>query len=131
MEEYLEYPDCPRIHDRIPCISEKIYGPIIRGADTLGSKVFIDQIIEMEIPIIYCRPPTTILFNKPITFREGEEDPAHVAKVIEQHCQICAAYDQAMADIPHLSWDWYNSSPNHLTTLALWVREYFKRISNG
>ena len=53
-----------RIYDRFPCISEHIYGPVIRGRDefksVLGKKI-MTLFLDKNPLIIYCKPPDSVI----------------------------------------------------------------------
>ena len=95
------------IWDRVPCISEQIYGPILRhvpysARTTCGMMgyPFADYVI------IYCRPTIGILLNfqtHQVKSTDGEE---HL-KGIQSHAHdIIRAYDEEMIHYPYLLYDW-------------------------
>lgn len=53
-----------RIYDRFPCVSEHIYGPVLRDKDefksVVGRKV-LSFFIQKNPLIIYCKPPDSVI----------------------------------------------------------------------
>lgn len=56
----------PRIYDRYPCISERVYGPTLRNNNAFDSvrgrrilKIFYDR----RPLVIYCKPPDSIIIK--------------------------------------------------------------------
>lgn len=54
----------PRIYDRHPCISEHVYGTVLRGKnefESLWGKDVRELFIEKKPLIIYCKPPDSVI----------------------------------------------------------------------
>lgn len=121
------------ILDRIPCISEAVYGPILRGQDFFKGSPALGRLIQARVPIIYCRPPNSVLCNlETHNVREGEK-PEHVAKVVRHHASIIAEYDRLFNSIPipHLHYSWPSDANHHswFDVLCLWLEEYWGRTA--
>ena len=90
------------ILDRVPCISEQIYGPVLRGKNLLQDTDLLEKLIEEKDPIfIYCRPSTDIIVSKRMQFRP-EETEDHKRKVIEEIYTLITVYDTCMQGVPHI-----------------------------
>lgn len=53
-----------KIYDRHPCISEKVYGPVLRADnkfDSLEGVEILRRLIERRPLIIYCKPPDFVI----------------------------------------------------------------------
>jgi hypothetical protein len=88
MHHYLDYPHVS-LHDRIHCISETVYGPIIRDQYTFTTPDGreIEKIFKATPHlIIYCRPPREYIFNY--------GDRGQMEGVIENDVKLLHAYDQ-------------------------------------
>lgn len=76
----------PLVCDRIPCISDRVYGPILRNTD-----LFVGMPLDFGLAkcstLIYCRPPTSVLLKNAL---EG----VHLEGVRERQEHIVQAYDQ-------------------------------------
>jgi len=82
------------LYDRIPLISEMIYGPIIRGVHFYTADSFKRFCLEKRPVVIYCRPPDKYLLDWS-THREGKFDTKHHTKSIKSNeGEIVEAYDQ-------------------------------------
>lgn len=100
--------------DRHPCISEPIYGPILRGHDLL-EKISRERLLEMIEQscsrIIYCRPPERVI-------RENLSKQPQLAGVFEKIGRLIDTYDRAMhaigsrTGIPIITYDWTNPEHN-------------------
>lgn len=99
------------IWDRVPCISEPVYGPIIRNADIFMGTTWLDQLLVRDPFIIYCRTPTYIMIRghefKP------HEDEEHIREVKLNALKLIHAYDQMMGGIEHMRYDWTSITYHH------------------
>ena len=94
------------ILDRVPCISDQVYGPLIRGYSPLESHHLALFVEHLKIPIIYCRPPTKVL----MTVEEGHEShghdtPEHIQGIKTHARAIISSYDKFISMIPHVTYD--------------------------
>lgn len=99
------------IFDRAPCVSDPIYGPLLRGWTAFENR--LDLALEMRyllrVPIIYCRPPRRIIA---VSYEaRGEERKAHKpaehAQGVARNLQsLIDLYDIAIGDFPHWRYDW-------------------------
>jgi hypothetical protein len=71
--------------DRIPCISDRVYGPILRGID-LFEKMPLDFGLGKLDTLVYCRPPTETLLK-------NATEGTHLEGVRERQEQIVQGYD--------------------------------------
>jgi hypothetical protein len=93
------------ILDRSPIISERVYGPILRGG-MLASEVVLDQwtdrFIEAGWILIYCRPPDQILLDyaesrlAKIAREKSYKSEEHVRGVRDNMPKIISAYDETI-----------------------------------
>ena len=93
------------IWDRVPAISEHVYGPILRGTDH-GAESFHTWLQSADIHIIYCRPDDKYVLNMALHRVSDKADAEHITKVNERQQEIVAAYDQLMTKFPHHRYDW-------------------------
>ena len=122
------------ILDRVPCISEQIYGPVLRGKNLLQDTGLLEKLIEEKDPIfIYCRPSTDIIVSKKMKFRL-EESEDHKRKVVEEIYTLITIYDTCMQGVPHILYDWPWVSPmyfdllvQHCKTYLIWRRDRERR----
>lgn len=69
----------PRIYDRHPCISERVYGPVLRNRVEFNSRrgeAVIERFIEENPLIIYCKPPDSVITKDLKGQMEGIESNA-------------------------------------------------------
>jgi len=89
------------IFDRVPYISDQIYGPIIRRKNSVFQGL---DFPEIGFPVIYCRPSLgTILSVKLET--KPHKNKEHTDKVKERIVNIVSAYDEIMCKIPHITFN--------------------------
>ena len=121
------------ILDRLPLISESIYGPLCRKRDiwveNFEDKIrFTKALITLDPFIIYCRPPMeNILDMKTHQVKEYDTEE-HLAQVNRQKRNIVEAYDNYF-------YNWYNpyrffiydyTNPQHDAELNKLLKEYLK-----
>lgn len=102
MREIINDPRRDAIYDRVPLISEGIYGTILRGVNRFncheGQGLW--QLFAASNPlIIYCRPPDETI-NVGLEFKPGESED-HIKAVREKHLVIAHAYDDLMTALAH------------------------------
>ena len=88
-----------KIFDRHPCISDRIYGPLIRGLTHLTD----DQLRRFHAQknfIIYVQPDDHLL-PQDHECKDDHETPEHVAGVEKHHGDICRRYDAFMLRNAH------------------------------
>jgi len=90
------------IFDRVPIISDQIYGPIIRG----DSSVFTDEDFPRlsNYTIIYCRPSLETILSVSLEAKMHKSQK-HTDKVKGNIINIVAAYDHIMRKIPHITFN--------------------------
>jgi len=104
------------IWDRVPCISEQIYGPVLRGVNIFGGTTYLQAVVDIGAAIIYCRPPDHLLFNLDThDVNPDHDDEEHLTGIKQNHEKIVASYDYFMRHIPHLRYDYYNMTMAHKT----------------
>lgn len=87
----------PIIFDRVPAVSDPIYGPIIRGATPITHDMVLELRDALVLPIIYCRPPISVLLRVQDGHEVKEhETEEHVRGVMQHQQKIIEAYDQVM-----------------------------------
>lgn len=97
------------ICDRVPFISEPIYGTVLCGGHRLSSRD-IQQGIMQAYRIIYCRPPDSVILGS-LDSREQMEG------VVENSRQLLAAYDKCFTELqsaPVIAYDYTSCSPQSL-----------------
>ena len=102
MREVINDPRRDAIYDRVPLISEGIYGTLLRGVNRFncheGSGLW--QLFAAARPlIIYCRPNDSTL-SVGLEFKPDETED-HIKAVKEKHLHIAHAYDELMASMAH------------------------------
>lgn len=68
-----------RVYDRHPCISEQVYGPILRDKDefkTLEGKKVLKLFVKINPLVIYCKPPDSVIVNDMGEQMEGVKNSA-------------------------------------------------------
>lgn len=111
-------PAQPVILDRHPCISDRIYGPLLRSMDLLRDKPSNWMLSRAEL-IVYCRPPTeTILEN--VARTKGTQ----LGGVLENASKIIAEYDRLFLELSihrvpivnynYLTDDWQSLAKNDI-----------------
>lgn len=80
--------------DRIPVISERIYGPILRDID-LFEQYDIDYGLEKVDVIVYCRPPNEVLLR-------NAAKGVHLAGVSSRQAELISAYDRLMERLAYV-----------------------------
>ncbi len=94
--------NAPVVLDRIPVISEQIYGPIIRGSNPFLGTMHFERLMDaLAHPIIYCRPPMSVIIANLSTshHRKAHETEEHFQGVMQRWEKIVAAYDRFMTSI--------------------------------
>lgn len=112
------------ICDRVPFISEKVYGPVLRDMDMLEGTTFLTAAIAKGVPVIYCRPSLNYAEG---THRIGE-DPRHVKQTIWHKQALINKYDEVMIDIPHIKYDFTTVDHTYGLLLVEYIRLYWKSI---
>ena len=121
------------IVDRLPLISESIYGPLCRKRD-LWVENFEDKLrfskalTTLDPFIIYCRPPREKILNMNTHQVKDYDTKEHLAQVNKQKQNIIDAYDNYF-------YHWYNpykffvydyTNPQHDAELNKLLEEYLK-----
>lgn len=89
------------IFDRVPYISDQIYGPIIRGEDS----VFQNKMYPLiKFPIIYCRPSTKTILSASLKAKPHKSQK-HTDKVKSNIIEIIRAYDYLMGHLTHIKFN--------------------------
>lgn len=100
------------IYDRVPCISDPIYGKYIRGGSPFqGVHDPLARTMRafLIFPIIYCRPVNQAIFNAMATRVEEAKayKPEDHKEGVKKHVfEIIAQYDDDIAFYPHWTYDW-------------------------
>lgn len=103
------------IADRVPLISDSVYGPIIRGGTPFETLPHFGIELRMYLtaPIIYCRPPISRIAD---TVYKRKEPPKayksidHILGVKDNLSGIVLSYDWVVGDFPHWNYDWTGST---------------------
>lgn len=86
------------IFDRVPYISDQIYGPIIRREDSIFQNKMYPLI---KFPLIYCRPSIETILSVSLE-PKLHKSQEHTDKVKDQIVQIIMAYDKIMEQLVHI-----------------------------
>lgn len=115
----------PIICDRHPLISERIYGPLLRGTDYVekgipGNGRILRALVDR---VIYCRPPNKVIL-------EGVRKEKQLEGVVNHTVKLIDLYDREMAElrmfsIPVLSYDWTLPVANEVFYEDLFFGEVF------
>ena len=112
--------------DRISCISEQVYGPVLRDRNFMEGTDFLANIIKSGVLIIYCRAPTETILNN--HHPRIEEDASHIAEVRVNLRKIAEKYDDFMSIVPHIKYDWTSTSPNCQTMMIDFIKLYLRNM---
>ncbi len=83
------------LFDRHPCISEAVYGPIVRhGIESTLDEDLVRFFWETKPFIVYVRPYHRVLNGDHVCKKHETEE--HVEGVKAHHADICEAYDEFM-----------------------------------
>ncbi len=116
------------IMDRVPCISEPIYGSICRGINCFEGTKYLENLLKNKPIIIYCRPPTSVIINiEHELSKYANKD--HLDMVEDNKFAIVGAYDTLMSNIPHIYYDWTATTPNHFLLLISYCNLYKERVN--
>lgn len=98
------------IFDRVPCISDQVYGPIIRGYSPLDEDDMAELNDHLDFPILYCRAPTKILMEV-VNDHEthGFDTVEHLLGVEQNALRIIQRYDEMVSMLPHITYDYTGS----------------------
>lgn len=118
------------IYDRAPCISDPIYGSVIRGKTPFDDHPELGPAMRdhLIIPIIYCRPPTEKLLEVISTRQEAKKNYKpleHMDGVKANYLCILKKYDLNIGYYPHWTYDWTG------TTESPSLQELIDRIKRG
>lgn len=119
------------ILDRAAPISERIYGPILRGVNLFREVWPISDLVANSVPIIYCRPPSYVLLDPRMHVARAVENPEHIKQVGINQAEIMAAYDQVMAGVPHIEYDWTQSSERYWQVMVAWLKLHFQHCADS
>lgn len=111
------------ILDRVPCISEPVYGTVCRGTNCFEGTTYLTKLIKRNPLIIYCRPPTSIIVNIEHELSKYADGDHHIS-VENNKFAIIGAYEAMMNSIPHLYYDWTAITPNHMTLFLSYCIQY-------
>lgn len=89
------------IFDRVPIISDQVYGPILRNEESVFC---LSHLTLIPFPVIYCRPSYDTLLSVKLETKD-HKPKAHVDKVTKNLLKILRAYDDIMERIPHIKFN--------------------------
>lgn len=120
MQDVLDSPH--QVRDRVACISEQVYGPVLRQSNIFAGTTWLYKLIEQRRPlIVYCRPPlTTLLRMENHRVKPEHEDEEHVAAVMENQERLVIAYDKLMLHVPCIKYDYTNRNHSVSQLAHLW-----------
>ena len=89
------------IYDRHPCISEQVYGTVLRGEPIISSDFMNGYLFALNPLVIYCRLPLDFLKSKMHYLENAHEDKEyktkkHIDAVIENYSKIWNSYEVVM-----------------------------------
>ena len=87
-----------QILDRHPCISEQVYGTVLRGEPIISSECMNGYLFALNPLVIYCRLPLDFLKSKMHFLENAHEDKEyktkdHIDAVIENYSRIWNSYE--------------------------------------
>lgn len=88
------------ILDRHFCISEQIYGPLLRGKTLLQTEWMVEHLLKDSYTVLYCRLPLDYLTEQIHYLNKSKKEyksKFHVKQVIEQYTEIHQQYDIVMS----------------------------------
>lgn len=100
-----------KVYDRAPCISDPIYGPIIRGETPFDdyTHLALEFRMRLKVPVIYCRPRLAFIHAALVDRLEPEKTykpQKHIDGVRKNVDAIVASYDWNIGHFPHWRYDW-------------------------
>jgi hypothetical protein len=113
------FQDKPVLFDRIPHISEQIYGPLY-GRNPRELAAQLDrELIEMEPVIVYCRLRIAEdMLGFMSTEEKAHKPSAHTELVIKNYRSIALRYAEIMVrlvgDLDIFSYSWQEDNYDHL-----------------
>lgn len=103
--------------DRCTPISQQVYNPD-PALDLVRNK-FLAEMRFKDPLFIYCRPSTDRLMRTDLfTWRDGE-DEAHKQKIIEGQHTFIGRYDDIMAKVPHVTYNFEDPTGDVIFTKLL------------
>lgn len=105
------------IMDRCTGISQRVYNPSDEY-DTVR-KVYTDNLISLGAVVVYARPSFDRLMRvDELTWRDGE-DEAHKQKIIRNQGTFIQRYDEIMAKIPCITYDFEDETISRIVRTKL------------
>lgn len=104
------------IFDRVPIISDQVYGPILRKKESVFC---FSHLTLLPFPVIYCRPSLDTILAVKLETKEHKSQ-AQVDRVSRNITKIVKGYDKLMGRIPHIK---YNRDKESIESLV-------KRLKN-
>jgi hypothetical protein len=101
-----------KIFDRVPVISDMVYGIPLRGGSPFQSnhQTFREQLRNaLKFPVIYCRPPVEILLNivgRDQSHKSAYKTPEHMAALLKKIPHVIERYDLLISNYPHITYDY-------------------------
>lgn len=115
----------PCVQDRLTCISHQVYSEDL-------TKGFLQSELErlVKVPtflIVYCRPPERVLMDLSTHKVKSYDTEEHMAKIIaNQHIYI-QRYDELMANIPHVQYDWTDEDISHEFFIQSMIKTQYEK----
>lgn len=120
MQEVLDSPH--QVRDRVACISEQVYGPILRRSNIFAGTDWLHRLMEERRPlVIYCRPPIPVLMRlENHRVKEEHEDEEHVKQVVENQMLLIQGYDHLMQHVTCIKYDYTNHNHSVSQLAQFW-----------
>lgn len=94
------YQGKPVLFDRLPQVSEQIYGPLYHRDPLLTADDMDREASELQPLIVYCRLNTADEMLTAMSQAEkAHKPPTHIALVVANYEQIVRAYDKKIAQL--------------------------------
>lgn len=105
--------------DRLPHISEPIYGGL-RGREFHGGQTQLDrEVVELGLVVIYCKAISASFMHSRISQKaKGHKPPEHLKWVLSNYPSIVNAYDKRISSlsglVPIVHYSWPNETYENL-----------------
>lgn len=95
------------IIDRVPVISDTVYGTVLRRPVLHFDQTDFDRFLALKKCVIYCRPPNQILMQVVNNHEVKPHETAEHVAAMQANARACIdAYDELMQRVPNKMYDW-------------------------
>jgi hypothetical protein len=98
----------PCVQDRLTCVSQQVYSEAPESV--LLQPILGDFVDQPGVVIVYCRPPERVLMDFSTHQVKSYDTEEHIEKLIRKQHEYIKKYDDLMATVPHVLYDWTEHS---------------------